>query len=130
MGTSHPPRILIIDDETMLLALLDSYLSELDYAVDTASDVRIGLEKIQKHPYDLIVTDLIMPGGTGNDVLAYVRDKVKTSIPVIVMSGTPWHEKDPRFSAVFDKPFSLDAMLETIEQLVTDSQAGSGGRLI
>jgi len=54
-------------------------------------------------PYDLILTDIKMPGISGDEVLGQVKSQNKYSIPVIGMSGTPWLLEQSNFDAVIAK---------------------------
>jgi len=61
-------RVLAIDDETTILGFLAELLSRAGHRVETASDVTQALSKIRSHRYDLIISDMKMPGGTGRDI--------------------------------------------------------------
>ena len=66
MAASAPrPKILVVDDEPIIAQLITDVLSGDGYDVDTASDGLIALECIDRHAYDLILSDLRMPGLDG-----------------------------------------------------------------
>jgi signal transduction histidine kinase/HAMP domain-containing protein len=60
-------KILIIDDEPMLLDLLKTVIEEVGHEVDATSDARLALEKIRRTAYDLIICDMRMPHMNGKD---------------------------------------------------------------
>ena len=60
-------KILIIDDEPMLLDLLKAVIEEIGHEVDTTSDARLALEKIRRTAYDLIICDMRMPHMDGKE---------------------------------------------------------------
>lgn len=111
-------RILVIDDEPMLLDLLKEYLSDGRYIVDTAEDGILGLKKIQAQEYDLIITDIKMPGLSGDQILDYVKNGKHSTTPVIGISGMPWLFKDSPFDAVLTKPFTSQQLLDVVADLI------------
>ena len=111
-------RILVIDDEPMLLDLLKEYLSDGKYMVDTAEDGILGLKKIQAQEYDLIITDIKMPGLSGHQILDYVKNGKHCTTPVIGISGMPWLFKDSPFDAVLTKPFTSQQLLDVVVELI------------
>jgi excisionase family DNA binding protein len=81
-------RVLVVDDEASIRDALADFLTKLDYdlEVDTAADGRTALERMRVHPYDLLITDLKMPGMDG---LTVVRDakRYKPDLRFIVITG-------------------------------------------
>ena len=80
------PRILVVDDEASLRDLLSMTLALADYDVDLAPDGRTALERLRIIPYDLLITDLKMPGVDGLTVVREAR-RLKADIPVIIITG-------------------------------------------
>jgi len=114
--------ILVIDDESALRDLLRIRLTKIGFVVDVAESAEEGIKKIQNTPYDLILTDIKMPGMSGNDLFDYVQTTLDRPIPVIAMSGTPWVLENTRFDAVISKPFSKEDLLGTIHQFIQAPQ--------
>ena len=79
-------RVLVVDDEASIRDLLEKTLSMSDYEVDTAPDGRSALERMRLNPYDLLITDLKMPGMDGLTVIREAR-RYKPGLPVIVITG-------------------------------------------
>jgi len=115
--TANP--ILVIDDEPAILKLLKSSLARKGYEVDTAANGQDGISKIKNNEYCLIITDIKMPGISGNQVLDYLRNQMKKSIPVIGMSGTPWLLEDKGFDAILEKPYSMPVMYDLVSRLIS-----------
>jgi CheY-like chemotaxis protein len=115
-------KILIIDDEKPILGMLSKRLDRFGFAVDVAENAELGIDKISSHPYDLILTDIKMPGMSGDDVFQYVRTNLEKPIPVIAMSGTPWLLRNSNFDAVVAKPFCKEELLDVISQFVPIAQ--------
>jgi excisionase family DNA binding protein len=80
------PRVLVADDEASIRDLLAKTLALADYDVDLAFDGRSAIERLRLMPYDLLVTDLKMPGADGLSVIREAR-RMKPDIPVIIITG-------------------------------------------
>ena len=79
-------RVLVVDDEETVRDLLIRTLALADYEVDVASDGRTAVDKMRVAQYDLLITDLHMPGVDGLNVIREAR-RLKTDIPVIIVTG-------------------------------------------
>jgi excisionase family DNA binding protein len=80
------PRVLVVDDEATIRDLLSKTLALAEYDVDLAPDGRNALERLRIIPYDLLITDLKMPGVDGLTVIREAR-RLKADIPVIIITG-------------------------------------------
>lgn len=66
-------RILLIEDDSLLLDALERLFLREGYEVDTASNGNAGLQKVQDNDYDVIITDLIMPYTEGFAIVRHIR---------------------------------------------------------
>jgi excisionase family DNA binding protein len=80
------PRVLVVDDEASIRDLLAKTLALAEYDVDLAPDGRTALERLRIVAYDLLITDLKMPGVDGLTVIREAR-RLKADIPVIIITG-------------------------------------------
>ena len=80
------PRVLVVDDEASIRDLLAKTLALAEYDVDLAFDGRTALDRLRTAPYDLLITDLKMPGVDGLTVIREAR-RLKTDLPVIIITG-------------------------------------------
>ena len=80
------PRVLVVDDEASIRDLLSRTLALAEYDVDLAPDGRTALERLRIIQYDLLITDLKMPGVDGLAVIREAR-RLKADIPVIIITG-------------------------------------------
>jgi CheY-like chemotaxis protein len=110
-------KILVIDDEEQLVLMLSMALSKYGFDVEIATSGVEGIKKFDEGCFDLIITDIRMPGLSGNDVVEYVRNSVKYFTPVIAITGTPWLLENASFDAVFTKPFSIGDLIEAVGSL-------------
>jgi excisionase family DNA binding protein len=85
-STAGRPRVLVVDDESSIRDLLAKTLALAEYDVDLAPDGRTALERLRIVPYDLLITDLKMPGVDGLSVIREAR-RLKADIPVIIITG-------------------------------------------
>ena len=114
-----PEKILVVDDEEIVLDLLGKVLAKKGYAVETANDGEQALEKVKKEAFNLLIADLKMPRLSGLDLLKELK-KTNPYIEVIVITGYPTVEAAVEAIKIgaFDficKPFDVDAMLATVE---------------
>jgi len=85
-------RILVVDDEAMVLEVLSRMLSAWGHDVVTAEDVQDGIDKYDPASFDLVLTDYQTPRGTGLQLLEKVRE-ADPETPVFVISGH-WNQGD------------------------------------
>lgn len=82
-------KILIIEDEKVLLDVLEKKLASQGYEIETASDGESGLDEMRQVRPDLILLDIVMPKKDGFEVLAEMdKDKSLSGIPVIIISNS------------------------------------------
>ena len=79
-------RILVVDDEPSIRDLLSKTLALAEYEVDLAPDGKTAIERMRIVPYDLLITDLRMPGVDGLTVIREGR-RLKPDLPVIIITG-------------------------------------------
>ncbi len=91
-------KILIIEDEPVLLVTLKQFLESEKFIVETADDYFLAIEKIGTYNYDCILLDIMLPNGSGMDILKEIK-KLNKKDAVIILSA-----KD----SVEDKVLGLD----------------------
>ncbi|MEE4240467.1 MAG: response regulator, partial [Desulfopila sp.] len=79
-------KILIIDDEELILFFLKQVLTEEGYHVVTAADGEKGLELFRAQSADLVITDLVMPVKDGLKTIIEIRE-IDEAIPIVAISG-------------------------------------------
>ncbi len=80
------PKILIVDDERAIRRTLREILEYEKYEIEEAEDGEIGLDKIEKNSYDVVILDIKMPKKDGIEVLTEMKQK-GIDTPVIMLSG-------------------------------------------
>ena len=81
-----PVRLLLVDDHPAGLAARTSVLTELGFAITTASSAEDAFVKFQVEPFPLVVTDYKLPGKTGVDLIAGIR-AVAPETRIVLISG-------------------------------------------
>lgn len=114
--------VLVIDDELMLRELFKQALSRENFMVETADDASGGIAKFDNGTYDLVITDVRMPGVDGLQVVHHIRSSKRQATPVIGVSGTPGLLRGGDFNDVLQKPFSIQALIEKARLLTQTSQ--------
>ena len=117
---SQDPRILLVDDNTIVRDMLVDLVESLGYRADAAASGKEALALFDRHRYGVVLTDLVMPGMSGWDVLAALRQR-DAHIPVIIVTGSPI-VGDPRATqpgvAVLKKPVDVTALDAMIKQML------------
>jgi CheY-like chemotaxis protein len=85
--TASRGRILVVDDEAAIVEVLAEYLGSRGYAVRSTADGREALAAVARERPDLVLLDLRMPGMSGLEVLARLRE-VAPGVPVIMLTAT------------------------------------------
>ena len=118
-------QILVIDDEDLICRLADSALRLFGHEVVTASDGRKGVDLLERRPFDLLITDVRMPGMNGLEVIKALH-ALQLKTRVIVMGGDG---SVPAFGAeafarqvgadcVLHKPFGMQELNAVVSSLV------------
>jgi len=115
---AFPARLLIVDDETALMQALCDTLRDQGYDVVGCSSGEAGLAEMQKAPFDLLLTDLTMPGMDGITLLRAAL-QIDPTLVVIMMTGagTIGSAVEAMQSGALDyilKPFKLSAVLPVL----------------
>jgi response regulator RpfG family c-di-GMP phosphodiesterase len=116
-------RILLVDDEPALRELLRATLESVDIIVDEAASALEAEAVMRRRKPDLVVLDLRMPGMSGAEFCAHLKEKPRTSeIPVVVLTAADPEDaravKRAGAAAVVHKPFSPLELLAVIEGLI------------
>jgi CheY-like chemotaxis protein len=117
-------RVLVIDDDDDLRALVVRVVQQAGYAVDSASDGQAGLDRLEEQTYDVIVCDLRMPGMDGVTFYREVERRNPAAARRIVLMTA--HLRSDEYmdflrgvhAPVLNKPFPLDEFRSTLARMV------------
>jgi CheY-like chemotaxis protein/anti-sigma regulatory factor (Ser/Thr protein kinase) len=125
-AASAPPpparlRVLAAEDEPAVRELIAAYLAADGHVVELAPDGRAALEKLREDGFDLVITDRSMPGMSGDQLAAAVK-QVNPATPVILLTGfgdlmESAGERPPGVDLVVGKPVTLQKFREGIAAL-------------
>ncbi len=120
--SGHVPCVLVVDDEAYIVEFLCLLLEEEGYRVLRASDGRQAWELALQARPDLVISDIMMPGMTGLQLLDRLRGSTDlAATPVILMSAV---SRTPGSEGVLfvPKPFDIDQMLDlvSVELMIAD----------
>jgi two-component system, sensor histidine kinase and response regulator len=87
-GSGRPPQLLVVDDQESNLKTMGEMLGRVGFKVIVARTAEAALEKLECHPIDLILLDVLMPGRDGFETCAAIRaEPLWTDIPIIFLSA-------------------------------------------
>jgi len=126
-------RVLLIDDEEIVLSVTSKVLKRLGYDVESAQNDTKGIKLYEKalkgkRPFDVVIMDLTIPGGMGGKAAIKELKSIDPDVKVIISSG---YSNDPimsrfkqyGFSGVVTKPYQIEDLAKTIHRIMT----GGGG---
>ena len=118
-GAGEAPCVLVVDDEAYIVEFLCLLLEEEGYRVLRASDGRQAWEVALQARPDLVISDVMMPGMSGLQLLDRLRTTAElASTPVILMSAVSRSVDSDRVLFV-PKPFDIDQMLDLVSVELT-----------
>jgi DNA-binding response OmpR family regulator len=118
-------RILIIDDDPSIGNSLRELLTDEGFEVDVAGDGREGLRMQRENPYNLIITDIVMPEEDGLEVIMWVRKNCKETKVIAISGGGYFDSRDYLLMAkelgasfVLCKPFDTNTLKAGVKRLL------------
>ncbi len=119
-------KILIVDDDTVVLKSLKDLLAIRGFNTDTAIGGQEAICQLDQNNYDLVLLDLHMPYVNGHDVMAHIRAK-KINTSVIIVSGETSFEaaKNACSQGAYDflrKPYATDELIITINNALKEKR--------
>lgn len=127
MTDPHDTRILVVEDEPGVRDFVKRGLLSVGYDVTAVEDGQQALERLERDNYQLMVTDIVMPGMDGIALSLKVA-KDYPNLRILLMTGYATerqraHNLETLIHTVLAKPFSLKALISTVETALTGSRA-------
>ena len=120
--TAPQPLILIVEDDADVCAVLCTFLEDSQYRVVIANERSTGAEILEKLNPALLIVDVMLQDGNGNDLARLARAK---STPVLLMSGEPqsieWFQEEN--APFLQKPFRLFELKQWVDNLLPENNA-------
>lgn len=111
--------ILLVDDEVLVRSSTADMLTELGYDVVEASTAEDALRKFESDRFDLLVTDHLMPGMNGVDLIHALRQR-QQELPVLIVSGYAEIDGIPQYLPRLTKPFRQADLAAAIAEIFKD----------
>jgi DNA-binding NtrC family response regulator len=123
-------RILIIEDDEEMRSMLREFLSEEGYDTDSIDSGSKAFVRLVRDTFDLIITDIRMPGLTGLDILPGVK-KLQPDAPIIVITAFGSEEVCHKVfargaEAYLEKPIHLEHLREIVQRMVSSKEKMAG----
>jgi signal transduction histidine kinase/ActR/RegA family two-component response regulator len=120
-------RILVVDDEQAVREALVEGLTHAGYVVHATGDVGDAVAALGREPVDLVLTDLVLPGGSGLEIARTVK-RTHPGIPVILVTGWPGRIDQQTLEGqgidvILEKPVGLDKLLAAVTTLIERASA-------
>jgi len=121
------PRILVVDDDALVLTTLTMTLEALGHSVTAVTSAREANERILPGHFDLVITDILMPEMDGLELIRAIRNR-DSALRIIAVSGGGYRGTQDflHFASVFGadaalpKPFNAEALSQAIAQAMAD----------
>jgi DNA-binding response OmpR family regulator len=123
------PTVLIVDDEANIRELVSLYLTAAGFSVETAEDGREAIDKVRSLSPDIVVLDIMLPGATGEQVTAALREF--TQVPIVMLTARDADmDKVALLQAGADdyvvKPFSPPELVARVRAVLRRATGGGG----
>lgn len=114
--------VLVVEDDTVFAMLMRRLLLDLGYTVMLAGSVQAAIQQLSAspRPVQLVITDMIMPGGSGRDLADYLAVS-HPAVPVLFMSGYSARQLErtaagrPAAGGLLEKPFTQDTLARAVQ---------------
>jgi len=110
-----PEKILVLDDEPLILTAVEKALSRTGYAVSTARDMQALATALDNAPYDLLITDIHIKAAESVDAIIQKVKKTSPSVRVVYMSGAG---NKGNYRNFIEKPFKIADLREKVRVIL------------
>jgi len=130
-GDAGDGDVLVVEDNPEVMEVTLAMLTQLGYRVHPASDAAAALEAVASRKFDLVVSDVVMPGSMDGIGLAHRLRERKPELPVLLVTGYS-HEAGQAAAefTVMRKPFHLAELSRTVERMIAQAKQPSGGNIV
>jgi DNA-binding NtrC family response regulator len=134
MNRNPLKQVLVVDDEPMIVSLLSTILREKGWVVTEARSGTDGIDQLDRARFDVILTDLVMPGDSGIDLLRAAKE-IHPDVEVILMSG--YATADTAIEAMRNgafhyimKPLKAEVVVNLVEKAYSQRQLQRENRFL
>ena len=121
-------RVLLAEDDEAIRRTLQSLLELKGYDVKLAEDTPSTIALLREYDFDLLISDYLMPGGGGREILRYLQETQKNPA-VIMITGLSDEQLFQELTSsgvdrCLSKPFRLASLIETIQEVMAERERG------
>jgi len=114
-------RILVVDDDSLVRETICSILATCSYDITEATDGKSAIRRYREQPFDLVITDLVMPGMEGIELIKELR-AIDQNVRVVAISGGLLAASDTYLKTAkllgaqytLPKPFTMDELMRVV----------------
>ena len=118
--------MLIVDDSTDILEVLDTIFTEEGYSVATRSTFDAALTALGSEPLDLLITDLRLPQGSGIELIRHVQQRMPRPPGIILLTAARYASIDEHEERMLRtmrvqlvaKPFDVDHLMNVVHEMI------------
>jgi CheY-like chemotaxis protein len=123
-------RILLADDDEVLRAVQADFLKRFGFEVYAAEDGQAAIKLLTQKPVDLVITDMVMPGSDGVEVIRHIR-KTYPKLKIIAISGGGATKRELLLdiarvlgvTRTLEKPFTMTALMKAVHEVLGSADA-------
>ena len=124
--------MLLVEDDPDVRTLIKSMLTKLGYRVLVAKDALVGIEALAESPVDLMLSDVVLPGGMSGPDLAEKAKSMDPGIKILFMSGYtenvfPHQNPLPEGADLLTKPFRKTELATRVQRALTPQPTDNPG---
>ena len=118
------PRLLIAEDDPLLLKALEFYFIKKGYDTFTVNEGRKAITQIRENDFDIIITDLNMPFANGLEIVSVLRNELMKNTPIIMLTSVGLENTELEafklgVNEFMSKPFSPQVLEVRIEKILS-----------
>jgi CheY-like chemotaxis protein len=127
-------KILVAEDNLVNQKIVNYILNKQGALVKNATDGLEAIDILLKYPFDVVLMDLQMPGKDGFEVTKFIREEMKSNVPVIALTADMFINEtklceEAGINASIAKPFEPASLCDLIVQLLKDTQPHENGKM-
>lgn len=123
-------KVLVVDDNVINQMVVKHSLMKLGATTDIAGDGKEAITFFTKAKYDLVLMDIQMPVMDGYDTTRYIRNKLKSNVPIVAMTAFALNGEDEKclesgMNGYVAKPFTLESLYNSISRVIDTTMVAS-----
>jgi CheY-like chemotaxis protein len=116
-------KILVCEDDKLLGRIIERILSGENHEVTLVTDGKSAIHKLRSQSFDLIVSDINMPGKSGMQIVYFIRNIMQLRTPILLTSGSSNSDQVRQAKKIgaddfLPKPFAVERLKRKIDQLL------------